>query len=232
MPRQNKLAAILSEGKSLSVQNTAGAWLEIPGFMDWTISGGEAAGRSTGTDSNRPHGAVGNLQAPTIEATFKVVPSPAWDFIQSALESKDILSWRFETAGETLFQADSTGQAAITGGTGADAGAVTFTDTATPPVKPTLDDLALGAYVTLGTEGFRISSVNTSTLVTTVDPAPASAISGAGYSIETPRLRQSFRAKVTQCPETQFGVASAAEKEGTLGLQCISVMRAPVRVSA
>ena len=95
--------------------------------------------------------------------------------------------------------------------------------------KPTIDNLALGADIKIGNTHNRIISVNPDSLATTVD-VPGTAVAAASYTIETPALRQKARAKVTQCPATQYGIASQSEKEGTLSLQCISMLPAPERI--
>ena len=101
--REQKLAAVYSEGKSLSVYDAAtSSWTELPGLRDFTEGDGSRDSRSTGTDSTRPHGVVSNMKAPTVEATFLYVASPAWDIIDTAFEEKTNLNFRLDTAGEVV----------------------------------------------------------------------------------------------------------------------------------
>ena len=227
MTRQTKLAAVFSEGKTLSVYDSANsAWLELPGLLDWTESGGEKDARDAGTDSTRPHGVVSNAKAPMVEAPFKFVSHPNWDVVDAAFENGDILSWRFDTAGETVndFADQSpTPQVAITTG-----GACTFTNAS----GLTIDDFPLGSCIKIGSNLHPIvtATVTGSTLTVTVK-AITSAVAATNFSTETPGERVSFRGKPTMVPAKQHGLAQQSEREGTLSIKCLSVLPAPVRIA-
>ena len=223
--REQKLAAVYSEGKSLHVYDTAStSWKELPGFMDWTPSGGERDTRSTGTDSTRPHGVVSNMKAPSLECTFKYVRGAVWDVIDSALINKTVLSFRMDTDNEIVLDGLTAGtdQVAIT-----TAGVCTFTGR-----KPTIDEFPIGSDIKVGNTPYGISgvSVTGSAVSVTVD-APSSAVSASDYTVETPGERVSFRAKVSIAPTRQFTLAQQSEREGSLTLQCLSILPEPVRIA-
>lgn len=227
MSRQTKLAAVYSEGKSLSVYDTANSeWLDLPGLLDFTESGGEKDSRSTGTDSTRPHGVTSNLKAPMVEATFKFVSSPHWDVVDTALVNDTILAWRFDTAGETVNDfADQSPrpQVAIAAN-----GACTFTNGS----ALTADDFPLGACIKVGSTLYpiRTVSVSGSTVSVSVN-AITSAVSASDFTTETSGERVSFRGKPTMAPTRQHGVAQQSEREGTLSIQALSVLPKPVRIA-
>ena len=234
--REQTLAAVFSEGKTLAVQDPANAssWLTLPGLMDFTEGDGSRDGRTTGTDSTRPRGVVSNMKAPTVEATFKYVSSPNWDVIDAAFVDKTTLNFRFETEGEVI-RARQTGglEAAVAANTGA----VTFDVSAAP--APDLDELALGADIVIGTTHYPIVSVpdtaaglatlaNAGTGVTV--KAPSAAVSSAACSIETPAERVSFRGKISMTPTRQHSLAQQSEREGTLTIQCLGPLPMPQRI--
>lgn len=227
MTRQTKLAAVYSEGKSLSVyDNAQSEWLDLPGLLDFTESGGEKDSRSTGTDSTRPHGVVSNLKAPMVEATFKFVSSPNWDLVDTALVNGTVLSWRFDTAGETIndFADQATApQVAI---------AVTGVCTFTNGDNLTADDFPLGGCIKIGSTLYPIKSVSVSGATVSVSvKAITSAVSAAVFTTETSGERVSFRGKPTMVPTRQHGVAQQSEREGTLSIQSLSVLPKPVRIA-
>ena len=225
--RQTKLAAVYSEGKSLSVYDPANSeWLDLPGLLDFTESGGERDARSTGTDSTRPHGVVSNLKAPMVEATFKFVSSPHWDVVDNALVNGTSLAWRFDTAGETVndFAGVSPApQVAI-----AATGVCTFTNGDTL----TADDFPLGACIKVGSNlhPIRTVAVTGSVVAVTVN-AITSAVSATAFTTVTSGERVSFRGKPTMAPTRQHGVAQQSEREGTLSIQSLSVLPEPVRIA-
>ena len=227
--REQALAAVYSEGKSISVQDPATqSWLELPGLLDFTESGGERDGRSAGTDSTRPTGVVSNRKAPTVECTFKYVAHPNWDVIDSAFANKTNLNFRFDTEGEVILARQTGGlEAAIAANTGA----VTFELSAAS--APTIDELPLGADLVIGSTHYPIVSVpDTAAGLATLASAgtgvtvkaPSAAVSSAACSIETPAERVSFSGKVLMCPTRQHSVAQQSEREGTLTIQCRSTL--------
>ena len=231
--REQALAAIYSEGKTLSVQSGTD-WLDLPGLLDFTEGDGSRDSRSAGTDSTRPTGVVSNLKAPPVEATFKYVPHPNWDVIDDAFINKTTLNFRFDTEGEVVL-------ARVTGGleaaVAANTGAVTFDLSAAS--APTIDELPLGADLVIGSTHYPIVSVpdtpsGLATLASAgtgvVVKAPSAAVSSAACSIETPAERVSFRGKVTMTPTRQHGLAQQSEREGTLTIQCLGVLPKPVRI--
>lgn len=227
MTRQTKLAAVYSEGKTLTVYDSANSeWLDLPGLLDFTESGGERDSRSTGTDSTRPHGVVSNLKAPTVEATFKYVSHPNWDLVDAALINGTVLAWRFDTAGETIN--DFAGETPAPQVAIAASGACTFTN----GDSLTIDDFPLGGCIKIGSTLYPIktASVSGSTLTVAVK-AITSAVSAAAFSTETPGERVSFRGKPTIVPTRQHGVAQQAEREGSLMIQSLSVLPDPVRIA-
>lgn len=224
--RELKLAAVYSEGKSLSVYDTANTeWLDIPGLLDFTESAGERDTRSTGTDSTRPHGVVSNMKAPTVEATFKYVQGAAWDLIDDALVEKTTLSWRFDTEGETVNDfADVTGLTVAI----AQDGTCTFVNGSTL----TADDFPLGACIKVGSTLYPLKDVTlTGSAVTTVKVEPiTSAQSASAFTVVTPAERVSFRGKPASAPPRQHGVAQQSEREGTLTIQAMSILPKPDRI--
>ena len=231
--REQALAAVFSEGKTLSVQSGT-TWLELPGLLDFTEGDGSRDGRTAGTDSTRPRGVVTNMKAPTIEATFKYVSSPNWDVIDAAFEDKATLNFRFDTEGEVILARVSGGlEAAVAANTGA----VTFDLSAA--AAPTLDELPLGADLVIGSTHYPIVSVpNTAAGLATlasagtgvVVKAPSAAVSSAACSIETPAERVSFRGKISMTPTRQHTLAQQSEREGTLTIQCLAPLPKPVRI--
>lgn len=226
---EQALAAVYSEGKTISVYDSASsAWLDLPGLMDFTESAGERTGRTAGTDSTLPTGVVSNMQAPTVEATFKYVSSPNWDVVDSAFVNKTLLSFRFDTEGETIRESSLSDnrQVVIT-----NSGAVTFA-TGTGEV-PTVDELPLGADIVVGSNHHPIRSVTTSGGVVTaaVVSNPPSTTTTASFAVVTPSERVSFRGKVLMVPTRQHGVAQQSEREGTLTIQCRGILPKPVRIT-
>ena len=65
----------------------------------------------------------------------------------------------------------------------------------------------------------------------TVKPAPSTAVSQAATQVETPAERVSFRGKVSMTPTRQHSLAQQSEREGTLTIQCLSVLPKPVRIT-
>lgn len=224
--RELKLAAIYSEGKTLEVRDTANdEWLGIPGLLDFNEDAGDRDGRSTGTDSTRPHGVVSNLKAPTVTATFKFVQGAAWDLIDAALINKTTLSWRLNTAGETVNDFTDGGtapQVAIT-----TAGVCTFTNGS----NLTVDDFPLGSCIKIGStlHPIRTVSVTGSVVAVTVN-AITTAVTASAFTTETAAERVSFRGKPTVAPPRQHGIAQQSEREGTLTIQALGVLPKPVRV--
>ena len=230
--RELKLAAIYSEGKRLEFMSGT-SWTRIPGFLDWTISGAERDSRSTGTDSDRPHGVVSSLKAPTVDCTFNFVPSPVWDTLDAALIDKRVMTFRMTTEGEVIKEAVAGNtQAAI-----AATGAVTFELSSAS--APTIDELPLGSDIVIGSTHYPIVSVpDTEAGLATLRSAGtgvmvspiSSAVSDSDYTIETPSTSVTFRGKVTITPTRQHTLAQQSEREGSLMIQSLSVIPAPVRV--
>ena len=226
MTRQTKLAAVFSEGKSLSVYDSANsAWLELPGLLDFTESGGEKDARDAGTDSTRPHGVVSNAKAPMVEAPFKFVSHPHWDVVDAAFENGDILSWRFDTAGETVndFADQSpTPQVSIAAN-----GGCTFTNGS----GLTIDDFPLGSCIKIGSNLHPIVSASVTGSTVTVTVKATTAVSATDFSVETPGERVSFRGKPTMVPAKQHSLTQQSEREGTLSIKCLSMLPDPVRIA-
>ena len=211
MPRQVPHMVVGSEGKTLSVLDGS-TWIELPGVNDWNNSGGGREGRSTTSDSGNPTGLAGAISAPSMEFPAYAVPGhQAWEVIRQAYLDNDEVRLREETPSQTLVaQTSGSVNAAI-----AATGVVTFTGTP----RPTEDDLRLGSRIRVGTTDYIIASVNPETLATTVDPAPASAVTGANYSIRTPILRREFAAKVLETPDMHGNITQGGEFMGTLRVQ-------------
>ena len=224
--REQKLAAVYSEGKTLGVEDpaNAGTFTAIPGLMDFTESSGERDTRTTGTDSTRPHGVASNMKASTIEASFLYVEHPTWDIVDNAFINKTNLNFRFETESEIVLAQTASG---VTCAIAAD-GTCTFVGG-----FPSVDELPLGSAIKIGSALHLINEVTAvSGAVTAVSTkAPASAVSAAQYSVVTPATRVSFRAKVASTPTRQHGLAQQAEREGTLTLQSLSVLPKPTLVA-
>ena len=225
--RELKLAAVYSEGKSLSVHDSAAnEWLEIPGLLDDTISAGERDSRSTGTDSTRPHGVVSNLKAPTLEFTFKYVQHASWKIIDDALIAKTPLSFRHDTAGEIVN--DFAGVTGLTVAIATD-GTCTFVNGS----SLTVDDFPMGSCIKAGGTLYPIKNVVlTGQTLTTVKVEPiTTAITATAFTVETPAERVSFRGKVASAPPRQHQLAQQSEREGTLTIQALSVLPSPVRIA-
>ena len=228
--REQKLAAVYSEGKTLSVYDaTASAWLELPGLLDFTESAGERDGRSTGTDSTRPEGVVSNMKAPTVEATFKYVAHPSWDLVDAAFVNKTVLSFRFDTEGEVV--QDFAGVAPAPQAAISAAGACTFTNA--PSGGLLVDDFPLGGVIRMSSADHPIVTVSGSgDIVSSVAvKAPTAAVSAAAFTTAVSAERVSFRGKVMSAPTRQHGIAQQSEREGSLSIQCMSVLPKPVRIS-
>ena len=224
--REMTLAAVYSEGKTLQVHDSsAGTWLELPGLLDWTESGGERTGRTAGTDSTRPTGVVSNAQASTVECSFKYVAHPNWDLVDRAWLNKTQLNFRFETAGETIV-----GTATQTTG-----GSVSATGTLTIDSSDfgnfSADDFPLGADVKFGSNAYPILSVASPFAATAVKVKATAAVSTATFEVATPAERVSFSGKVLMCPTRQHNLAQQSEREGTLTIQCRGMLPAPVRIT-
>lgn len=211
MPRQVPHMVVGSEDKSLSVLDGS-TWIELPGVNDWNNSGGGREGRSTTSDSGNPTGLAGAISAPSMEFPAYAVPGhQAWEIIREAYLANDEVRLREETPSQTLVaQTSGSVNAAI-----AATGVVTFTGTP----RPTEDDLRLGSRIRISTTDYIIASVNPATLATTVDPAPATAVSAANYSIRTPILRREFAAKVLETPDMHGNITQGGEFMGTLRVQ-------------
>lgn len=225
--RELKLAAVYSEGKTLSVHDSAAdEWLEIPGLLDDTISGGERDARSVGTDSTRPSGVVSNLKAPTLEFTFKYVQHASWNLIDDALIEKTALSFRHDTAGETVN--DFSGVTGLTVAIAVD-GTCTFVNGS----SLTVDDFPMGACIKAGGTLYPIKTVTLTgqTLTTVKVEAITSAVSATAFTVETPGERVSFRGKVSKAPPREHALAQQSEREGTLTIQALSVLPKPVRIA-
>ena len=221
---EQALAAVFSEGKTLSV-NDSGTWRDLPGLLDFTESGGERTGRTAGTDSTSPTGVVSNRQAPTVEASFKYVSSPNWDVVDSAFESKATLDFRFETEGEEIVGTATTVSGAIT-----TAGALTITGSGLASLDA--DDFPLGADVVIGGTHYPIVSVGSGAIATAVTvTAPTAAVTAAAMTVVTPAERVSFRGKVLMVPTRQHNIAQQSEREGTLTIQCRKPLPKPVRIT-
>ena len=219
--REQALAAVFSEGKTLSVEdpNSTGTFLELPGLLDITEGDGSRDGRSAGTDSTRPTGVVSNMKAPTVEATFKYVSSPNWDVIDDAFINKTALNFRFDTEGETILPQTASGVTCAIAATGA----CTFAG-----YTFAADDFPLGADVVISSTHYPIASVSAAGAVSV--KAPASAVTAAQFSVATPSERVSFRGKVSMTPTRQHGLAQQSEREGTLTIQCVGILPKPVRI--
>lgn len=225
--RELKLAAVYSEGKTLEVYDSANSeWLNLPGLLDFTEEAGEKDSRSAGTDSTRPHGVTSNMKAPTVSATFKYVSDPAWDVVDDALVNGTILDWRFDTAGETVNDFAAAGTAP-TVAIAAD-GTCTFANGS----GLTVDDFPLGACIKVGSTLYPIRSVSVSGSTVAVSvKAISAAVSATAFSTVTSGERVSFRGKPTVSPTRQHGLAQQSEREGTLGIQCLSILPKPVRIA-
>ena len=225
--RELKLAAVYSEGKTLSVHDSAAdEWLEIPGLLDFTEGDGGRDGRVAGTDSTRPSGVVTNLKAPMVEATFKLVSHASWNLIDDALIEKTTLSWRFDTAGETVN--DFAGVTGLTVAIAVD-GTCTFVNGSTL----TVDDFPIGSCIKAGGTLYPIKDVTvTGSALTAVKvEAVSSAVSATAFTVETPGERVSFRGKVSKAPPREHSLAQQSEREGTLAIQALSVLPEPVRIA-
>ena len=210
MPRQVPHMVVGSEGKTLSVLDGS-TWIEIPGVNDWNNSGGGRDGRSTTSDSGGPTGLAGAMSAPIREFGAYAVPGHrACEILREAFLANDEVRLREDTPSQTLV-ATTTGttRAAI-----AATGVVTFSGTA-----PTEDDLRLGSRIRIADTDYIIASVNPTALTTTVDPAPASSVTAANYSIRTPILRREFAAKVLETPDMHGNISQGGEFMGTLRVQ-------------
>ena len=225
MANNETLAAIYSEGKTLSVYDrTSSAWLGLPGMMDFTINGGERTGRSAGTDSNRPTGEVGTPQAPTVEVTFKYVSSPNWDLVDNAFVNGTMLDWRLDTVGEVIqdFAAASTAPMATVSSNG------TVSFTAGTPTD--IDDFPLGGVIKVGNAVRPIVSVVESGGALTVKVSGSAISTAAAVTTGVSGERLSFRGKVLMAPPRQHGIAQQSEREGTLTIQSKSMLPAPTRI--
>lgn len=219
--REQALAAVFSEGKTLSVEdpNNAGTWLELPGLLDFTEGDGSRDGRTAGTDSTRPRGVVSNLKAPQVEATFKFVSSPNWDVIDDAFIAKTTLNFRFDTEGETILPQTASGVTCAIANTGV----CTFVG-----YTFAVDDFPLGADVVVSSTHYPIVAVSAANAVSV--KAPSSAVSAAQFAVETPAERVSFRGKVAMAPPRQHTLAQQSEREGTLTIQALGPLPKPARI--
>ena len=218
--REMKLAAVFSEGKSAWVQDGAN-WVELPGFLDWTESGGERDSRSTGTDSTRPHGVVSNPKASTVEMTFKYVAHPSWDVIDDAFNAKTNLNFRMDTDSEII--AAPAAQCAI-----AADGTCTFTGTDASDLNE--DSFPLGSDVVIGGTHYPVLQSLASNGTFAVKVKATAAVSAADFNVVTPAERVSFRGKVSMTPTRQHTLAQQSEREGTLTVQSLSMLPKPVRI--
>lgn len=227
--RETKIAAIFSEGKSAWVYDESDTeWLQIPGDLDWTEDDGSRDGRSTGTDSTRPHGVASNLKAPTVTISTKFVQAPAWTLIDNALMDKTPLSFRLDTEGETVYSAVAAGVTGMTCAIAQD-GTCTFVNGS----SLTIDDFPIGACIKIAGTLYPLKSVTTTgqTLDAVKVEAITSAVSAAAFTVETPGERVSFRGKVLSAPTRQHTLAQQSEREGTLVVQSLSVLPKPVRIA-
>ena len=229
--KEQALAAVYSEGKSLWVKDPAvsgaSGWLELPGLLDFSSNAGERGGRTAGTDSTRPRGVTTNMQAPTVEATFKYVSSPNWDVPDSAFSAGTVLNWRMETQGEVVqdFSDLATGPSVAI----ALDGTCTFTNNPTGGLH--IDDFPLGGVIRVGSNDYPIKDVtNSGDTVTAVTAKVSAAVSAATFVTAVSAERISFRGKVLICPPRQHGIAQQSEREGTLSIQCTRPMSRPVRI--
>ena len=213
MARHAPHAVIPSEDRILRVDD-GGTFIDIPGLLgDEQPSGGEREGRSTNSDAGNPTGHSGSLSAPQLEFTaYAVVGHRAYVVLENALRSGDAIRFQELTAEQPLVAMTSGSRnAAIAANTGV----VTFSGE-----RPSVEqDLRNGAALRIGSNDYRISTVNPSTGATTVNPAPTSAVAAANYSIRIPSWMREWSAKVLACPTVNGGFSQGGEMQGPLRLQ-------------
>ena len=218
MPRQAPHTVVGGEQKTVSVLDGT-TWKTLIAGNDWTIDGGTKEGRSTTSESGAPTGLAGPPSAPIVSVNAYGVPHhAAWDRVEDGFNDDLLLDFRLDTQSRML-RAMTTGtdRAAI-----AATGVVTFSGN--PPSRQQLRE---GAVLRIADTDYHIRTVTQgSPQVATVDPAPATAVTAANYSIRVPVYRREFQGLVLETPTLHGDLPTGGELNGTLRIQALGELPA------
>ena len=192
-------------------------WLKIPGVESYEESGGEAVARA-GVNAEGAWARVGLPGLPQIALPTQYAPlHPVWEDIHEAFYEGTVVRLRETLAGETLFEAETALSpvntvAITTNGVASFAGE-----------RPDFEygPFEAGMYLIVGSDVYKIATIDPSGVTATVTPEPSTAVSATDvYSIELPFVRRHSYAKIVMTDRST--IASEGNLMAGLTLQLIS----------
>jgi len=188
-------------------------YVAIPGVSSFTPSGGEAPVTDVASFDGSTS-VVGAITSKTVEIAISGV-SPlhqAMSQVLTAYENGSLTGFRREVAGDVILATTASGSTAAI----ATDGTVTFAGNAGADFSD--NRYARGMDIKIGSNYYNIVSIDRSGTnpVVKVAPAPSSAVTAGVYSIERPKIRQSFTGRVSNAGNETL--AQGGFLEGTISI--------------
>ena len=218
------ITSIKSEGSKLEVLfKDKTVYMDGPGFMDYTESGGEAPVRAVVPATGDVGASVGRSRVPQITCNFIATPQHEFfELMRKALRSEELLTFRLQTESRETHDG-GVGTAAI-----ASDGEVTFAGGNEPGAESAA--YGIGSALVIGANKYIIIRTEVAGDVTTVfTETQVAAIAAAAYTIEIPALRRGPAvARVSDFD--QWVLSAESEMNISLTLQPMAQMPAAVVV--
>ena len=221
---QRSSVAIQVQNATVEIQNSRGAWVDVPGISGLSESGGAAPTETVETWQNTiTH--TGNVQPPSISISIAgyVPVHPTYKIIDDARRDNKFVTFRYALAETEVRPVTASGNTAAI----ATSGLVTLAGSDNNDF--TVEEIGRGMALKMGNKYYVITAISDTGMVTVVDgddlEAPDAQVPAAVYSIVTPPMRRpAFSARIMNAFNTDAGATGAVST--TIEIQPLGVLSA------